>query len=507
MLLAKHIQTMGFLMKPWTLAGTTAVLALVAANAALADVTPEEVWQNWQDFYASSGSTITTGSAERDGDTLVVTDFKASVETDGATSDTMIAEIRLRDTGDGSVEVTMSDEASFTSSSPAVDGGKAMGATGSVKMPGLVGIVSGTGDDMAYEFTAPSVDIAVEPSEDGVPVGKVGFLLSDTVSTYQVSGPAEAKQLDGTFEAATAAINLEVKDDTTNLVGSLNAADLSGEMTGDLTGVEEEEIADALAMGFAFESGLSYGALNYEFDITDDTGPSRLVGGSEGGAFQVAMDAARIMLTGGGKKVAATFSGSQLPFPEVKLSYAESGFNLTMPIGKSDTPQDFSFLTKLVDLQVSEEVWGMFDPTGALPHDAATVVIDASGKALVKSDLMATPEGTPPDAELHALTLNELTARIAGAELTGKGALTFDNTDLTTYEGVPAPTGTVDLKLVGGNTLLDKLVAMGLVAEEQAMGARMMIAMFANPGAGADELTSTLEFKDKHFYANGQQLQ
>jgi hypothetical protein len=39
------------------------------------------------------------------------------------------------------------------------------------------------------------------------------------------------------------------------------------------------------------------------------------------------------------------------------------------------------------------------------------------------------------------------------------------------------------------------------------MGARMMMSMFANPGAAADELTSTLEFKDKHFFANGQQLQ
>jgi hypothetical protein len=45
------------------------------------------------------------------------------------------------------------------------------------------------------------------------------------------------------------------------------------------------------------------------------------------------------------------------------------------------------------------------------------------------------------------------------------------------------------------------------LSEEDATGARMMVAMFANPGAGEDELTSTLEFKDKHFFANGQQIQ
>ena len=494
-------------MTSFSWAGTTAVLALLAANPALADVTPEEVWQNWQAFYASSGSTITTGAVERDGDTLVITGFTASIDGDGASSETTIAEIRLRDTGEGTVEVTMSDEATFTSASPAAEDDKAMGATGTLRMPGLVGTVSGTPEDMAYAFTAPSMDITVEPTEEGKPVGKVNILLSDASSTYQLVGPADAQTLDGSFGAASAAMNIEVIDGSTNFVGSLNTADLAGKVSGNLTGIEDEEVSDALAKGFAIDTALSYGALSYEFDITDESGPSRLVGGSAGGSFQMAMDATRLLLAAGGKNVEATFSGAQLPFPEVKLSYAESGFNLTMPIGKGDAPQDFSFLTKIVDLQVSDEIWAMFDPTGALPHDPATVVVDTAGKALLKSDLMSTPDDATPDAELHALQVKEIIARFARAELTGTGDFTFDNTDMTTFDGMPAPTGKLDLKLVGGNTLLDKLVAMGMIGEDEAMGARMMIAMFANPGAGADELTSVLEFKDKHFYANGQQLQ
>ena len=64
----------------------------------------------------------------------------------------------------------------------------------------------------------------------------------------------------------------------------------------------------------------------------------------------------------------------------------------------------------------------------------------------------------------------------------------------------------LDLKLVGGNTLMDKLVQMGLLPEDQAMGFRMMLSMFAN-ATGEDELSSVLEFKDGGFFANGQQLQ
>ncbi|MFN0194219.1 MAG: DUF2125 domain-containing protein, partial [Aestuariivirga sp.] len=114
--------------------------------------------------------------------------------------------------------------------------------------------------------------------------------------------------------------------------------------------------------------------------------------------------------------------------------------------------------------------------------------------------------GAPP-GELISFELTQLLAKVAGAELTGMGAFTFDNADLETFGGMPAPTGKIDLKVVGANTLMDTLISMGLMSEDDAMGARMMLSMFANPGAGPDEFTSVLEFKDKGFFANGQQLQ
>lgn len=494
-------------MKSWKLGAGAALLAFAAASPAQADVTPEEVWQTWQDFMSSGGATVSTGSVARDGDTLVITDLKTSYAKDGGTGESAIAEVRLRDKGDGSVELTLSEEASFTTSAPGIDGGKAMGANGTMKMPGLVGTVSGSADQMAYAFDMPSIDFAIEPTEDGQPAGKIGLLLSGGSSTYQLSGPAEAKVLDGSFAAASAAATLEVKDEGTDVIGSFNLADLTGTLKSNSAGLEEEDIAVALAKGFAVDLGVKIGAMSYDFDITDETGPAKLIGGSQGGSFQLAMDAARLILAGDQKAVENTFSGAQLPFPEVKLSYAESAFNLTMPLSKGDEAKDFAFLTKIVDLQVSEDIWAMFDPTGALPHDPATVVVDTTGQVRLTADLMSTPDGAQPEGGLLSLNVNDLTARFAGAALTGKGAFTFDNTDLETYDGMPAPTGTLDMTLTGGNGLLDKLVAMGLVPEDQAMGARMMIAMFAKAGEGEDVLTSTLEFKDKHFYANGQQLQ
>lgn len=486
--------------------GGSAVLSLLLAQPSLADVTPEDVWQNWQGIYAEMGGKLTTTSVDRIGDTLVISGLKNTVDAGLGKNEVALDELRLRDLGDGTVEVTMSDELRFSSETPGFEGAKTIGTKGRAKMPDLLGTVSGTPEDMAYALEMPQLDLLVEPREDGKAIGKLELLLSGCIARYHLAGPADAKQLDGEFKASSAALNLDGEDANTGLRASVNAADVSAHMTGNFAGFEEADLADALAKGLAVDMGFGVGALNYDFDVSgSDT--ARLTGDSQGGDMRIAIDAAKILMAGSGKAVKASFSSADLPIPEVGFSYDEGAFNLTMPLAKADGPQDFTVLTKIVNLQTVEELWALFDPMGLLPHDPATLVFDASGQVRLKSDLMASAKGAAPDGELHALSINEITARFGGADLTGQGALTFDNDDLTTYSGVPAPTGKLDFKLLGGNAFLDKLVNMGLIGPDEAMGARLMLAMFSKVGPGPDELTSALEFKDKHFFANGQQLQ
>jgi hypothetical protein len=67
--------------------------------------------------------------------------------------------------------------------------------------------------------------------------------------------------------------------------------------------------------------------------------------------------------------------------------------------------------------------------------------------------------------------------------------------------------GAIDLTLTGANKLMDNLVAAGLVPEDQIMGARMMLGLFAVP-TGDDAMASKIEFKeDGGIYANGQRIQ
>ena len=68
---------------------------------------------------------------------------------------------------------------------------------------------------------------------------------------------------------------------------------------------------------------------------------------------------------------------------------------------------------------------------------------------------------------------------------------------------------TLAVSIFGANGLMDKLVVMGLLPQEQAMGARMMLGLFAKPGDGPDSLVSKIEVDGATggISANGQQLQ
>jgi len=249
-----------------------------------------------------------------------------------------------------------------------------------------------------------------------------------------------------------------------------------------------------------------------QFTLDEDGSVTEGRTSSESGEFDIAMsdDGLTYALTTTGMNLA--MSGRDIPLP-VELAMQETGFNLTVPVSKSDEEQDFELGLTLGDFTMSEMLWGMFDPGGQLPRDPATIALDLGGKVKLFYDLFdpeqmeaVESEGAIP-GEVNALDINALTVRAAGAELTGEGAFTFDNTDLETFDGMPAPDGEVDLKLTGANGLLDTLIAMGLLPEDQAMGVRMMMGLLAVPGEGEDSLTSTIEVKsDGQILANGQRI-
>ena len=80
-------------------------------------------------------------------------------------------------------------------------------------------------------------------------------------------------------------------------------------------------------------------------------------------------------------------------------------------------PTPFAMLTSIVDLTISDEIWGMFDPTAVLPRDPATVVIDTKGTANWLMDHLqrrGRRRWRPFPARLHSLDITELTLQLVG---------------------------------------------------------------------------------------------
>ena len=185
---------------------------------------------------------------------------------------------------------------------------------------------------------------------------------------------------------------------------------------------------------------------------------------------------------------------------------------LAMPLLKSEDPQPAGFALELRDLNISEDLWAMADPAGQLPRDPLQLRVDLAGDLSVTHDLVdfltlaELDHGETPVLPA-SLSIKDLFLSAVGGELTGKGAFTFDASDTQSFPGIPRPEGAVDLQVVGINTLMDRLVNMGLVPEDQVMGARMMMSMIMVPGDGEDVLTSHVEINDQgHVIANGQRL-
>lgn len=487
--------------------GAASLAALLGSTAAQADVTAAGVWQAWVDYSAGMGQTVETGSQDQSGDTLVITDavFRGT-QPDGSFSLT-IPEIRLRETG-GTVEITVSAEMPMVAESTGEDGEKVSMAM-MLTQEGLVTVASGTPEDMTYDLTAPAIGFEMgDMTVDGVPVDMtLSATLRETVARYRAT-EGEAQRITSEMTGAALDFAMAVTDPeeggTFQIEGSL--ADLAGQS--DMTTPEAmnpEDMAAALNAGLAMTGGFRYGAGSYSMAFADGAQTVNADVRAQGGTIDAALsrDGLRYAVAGNGTEIAAEVS--DLPFP-VNLSVAETGFNFAMPLSAGeDAP--FGLGLRLVDLAVSDEIWAMVDPGGQLPREPATLILDLSGRADVTADLTdpAVSEMSAPPGELRSLDLNQLQLTVAGADLSGQGALTFDNSDLSM--GFPKPTGAVDLALEGGNALLDRLVAMGVLPEDQAMGARMMLGLFAVP-TGPDSLSSKIEFRDDGgIYANGQRIQ
>jgi hypothetical protein len=497
-----------------------AISIFMTGSAAFADVTAQQVWADWKTYLESSGYAV-EASEVQSGDTLNVTDVTMSIdipEEDSALA-MELGELTFTENGDGTVDVSLPSIMPIVAVFTGPDGDMVRTEL-EYTHTGLTMTASGSPEDMSYAYAAAEMgvrlvgvsgDEALGPFPDGTARMTIADIAGTTRVMVNTLRKTDQKMTSGPLSYDLDFEDPESPDARMIIKGKLGGTDFAATTSMPLE-MDASDMAAAMAAGFSVDGKMMYRNGSSQFTLDEDGSVTEGRTSSESGEFDIAMsdDGLTYALTTTGMNLA--MSGGDIPLP-VELAMQETGFNLTVPVSKSDEEQDFELGLTLGDFTMSEMLWGMFDPGGQLPRDPATIALDLGGKVKLFYDLFdpeqmeaVESEGAIP-GEVNALDINALTVRAAGAELTGEGAFTFDNTDLETFDGMPAPDGEVDLKLTGANGLLDTLIAMGLLPEDQAMGVRMMMGLFAVPGEGEDSLTSTIEVKsDGQILANGQRI-
>ncbi|MBW0158109.1 DUF2125 domain-containing protein [Sedimentimonas flavescens] len=503
-------------MKSTRLASLGAIFSLMGTTALYADVTAEQVWESIQKTYADYGSVVTTEKSERSGDTLILSGLKVVTEQNQEefnvqTRTEMAAEeLRLRERGDGTVEITGADKITLATSSAVQAGEETVTTQMNMVMTqaSAVAVASGSPEKIRYDITAPEMVVEgdMESSAEGdQPAMKLAATMTGTSGFYEVT-QGEMTETLSDMSMSALKFSMEVSDPTAseNFTMSGQMADLRTEGTSRMNLVPgKADFFSMMAGGAEVKGYVGYGASKFVIEGTAAEGPVYMESAAESGRIDVLLNGETFDY--GVKSGPSTFSLSSpdVPFP-IAGAMGDSEFRLAAPVAKSEEAAPYTAKLTMKDLTVSDDIWGLFDPTGQLPHDPATLIIDLTGslRPLVDffSEEMATLEGPP--AELQSLDVNKVQLTLLGADLSGKGALTFDNT-----MGVPMPLGSITLDLTGSNALMEKLVAMGMVPQDQTMFVNMMLGLYANP-AGDDAYTSTIEFNEGgEILANGQRIQ
>lgn len=499
-------------MKMKVLKFSAAALALAGAAPAFADVTAKDVWDAWKAQATTMGQTLSVGSEVQTGDTLEVKGVVANFEGPTGKGSATWGDFSLKELGDGTVQVIFPPDYPLTFVGTDSAGAETSGAL-SMKSSGLDMVASGDPGAINYALKADELTIALsglKAAGEDVPLN-FSFVLKGAAGNYNTTSGA-----DFTFDVDVKATSMDLLVDgtdpttgeTVKLTGT--GSDIVLIEKGKFpAGTNMQDMNAALKAGLDLSGSVSTGAANYQLSVEGGMEPFSGAFTAASSAFDFAMANGGLKYSGSTKGMDFSITSMAMPMP-VAAKMDEMVFGIIMPMIKTDASQDIGGTIKLVGLTVGEEIWSMFDPGQVLPRDPATIIFDVVSKGKWTADIMdpvaaAAITGTP--IEMESLNITEIRVAAAGADVSGTGALTFDNS-MTAMGAPPMPLGSINVKALGVNAFLDRLVQMGLLPSDQLMGMKMMMGMFAKPGAEPDSLESVVEFKEGgQVLANGIPLQ
>lgn len=485
-------------MKPF-LRLSAAAAALCAAGSAAWSMTAEEAWEAWVSLAAGYGETVSAASTGKAGGVLTAEGVTVAFAAEEMSLNGTLGDVTFTENGDGSVSIAMPPEFDLSLVVDPEFGEKVEAVIG-FEMQGLEMKASDAGGATTFTYEAPAIAIALEEmTVDGKPLE---LALTGTIngsSGNYSAGSGDPAQITSLFNAESFEIVFDGRDPegTGQGKGRISVAGISSTSAGQgqMLFLSPENLPELLKAGAAVQGSTVVGETTFEVETQEGPSSFAMNGTMEGGNATVSLDASQVTYAITYEGLDVTASGSDIPLPEVSFGLGETTLSMIMPIARSEEPAPFMLAVGLKELSLADGLWNLFDPGSVLPRDPATLTFNLTGQGnwlidILDPETMANPQGMP--GQLHALTVSDVVLSVAGAEFTANGAFTFDNDDLTTWGGMPAPNGSLTARLTGGNGLLDNLVTMGLLPAEQANGFKLGAGAFARPGDGPDTLVSEI---------------
>lgn len=485
--------------------------ATLLPGAALAELAPTDVWQHFKSLSTLYGGAL-QGETSEQGDTLTVRDmqFTAALPFNVGTLNVHLGDMQFREASGGTVAMIYPDTMALQVAYTSQDGETFTGGM-TIAQQDLVSTASGRPGEIAFDYAATRIDMELDLPDlpEGVENYSGSGFMTDVAgrAVHRLSNGLDADSRIAIGEHAfTTDQSMNLEDETgrvqvTNSSGG-DSMTAEGETRIPEGGIDLVNLAGALRSGLSVKGAANISGYRTDMVSTKDgavIARQRVTAASY--ATTVALDASGALLEGPSEdlriEVEMPTMGGMVFGADIASGYGKLRAPLLMDDGFA--PADIKI--DLTGVSPDEALWGMFDPTGILPREAADLSLDLTGDIRHRvewldfanvEDAIDSLAGLPVEPE--SARLNNVRLSVAGAEVTGEGAFTFDLTDLQSFDGMPRPEGKLTLRATGLNTLAQKLIQLGM-PEDQINGGLMMLGMFSapDPEGGDDARITVLE--------------
>ncbi len=471
----------------------TSVLALVIAAPAVAQqLSAKDVWSQLRQRAGEAGLAVTSQSVDDFGTSLSVNGLRVFPLNDPRAMVLTMDSLRIEPRGE-MVALIPSELVRLETHSP--DDSQ---RTFDIHAAGeVLGALSDTNAALDLDFPSLTMQL-VSATRPGRPLDEAFSLaLTDFGASLRV---AREGSLDLSMGAANTSYEFRYND--TSGLSALNQTG-SGAIEGlriEASGTELDELDDArtvrdameagVTMRLSFSSGPSTGVSHQtmgstEIDIASNAAESNMAMAFVEGRFEATMSSGAGGFEGGMGPVRgnATFDGVGLDvvFPMVitpddqRARYAFHFDNVT------PSPE---LLTALGAGQFAGDSLSLALDVGAAMRLVQEIPIDGSDFA-----------ASEPPFDLSSVNLDTLLLRVGDSEFTGSGAVMLIGGLMANIgRSMPEAEGDFVFNLVGGERLLTRVQAMGLIPNDQLFFVRMMMNGLGRP-VGDDSLQSDLAIR------------